>query len=141
MPGILSMSSCFTGKMAFNDSFGVMRRPSFNFLALMKAQSFFVTSVRAIFLPPQIAARAGLKFTGANKPMPFFFAARLAFLLPAFRLRFTSARFAAIAFFDNGFFTVFVVVVGTVVFVTVVFTVVVVVIAVGWSQTHTSLEP
>merc|ERR1712118_596955 len=61
------------GKISFNAPSGLMMRPSFNFLALMYAQSFFVTSVRGIFFPPQIAASFGLKFTGAKRPMPFFF--------------------------------------------------------------------
>ena len=78
--------------------------------------------------------------------MPFFFARSEAFLLPALRLRFTKARFAACAFSDNGFFTVFVavvlaiVVLATVVLATVVF-VVVVVIAQVFAEAHTSLEP
>merc|ERR1719453_1403832 len=110
-----------------------MVRPSFNLWALMYAQSFFVTSGRVSFLPPQIFARSALKFTGAKRPMPFFFACRDAFLLPALRLRLTCARFAACALSDNGFFTVFVaVVVASVVLVMAVL--VVVVIVVGWSQ-------
>ena len=101
--------------------------------------------MRGIFLPPQMAASSALKFTGAKSPVPFFFAWREAFLLPALRLRLTSARFAACAFSDNGFFTVFVavvlaiVVLATVVLASVVF--VVVVIAQVFAEAHTSLEP
>merc|ERR1719159_1740595 len=97
-------------------------RPSFNFLALMYAQSFLIASVRGIFFPPQIAARLALRFTGAKRPMPFFFAAEAAFLAPAFRF------FLACARFDGGFFVF-------VVFAIVVFFVaVLVVIAIGWSH-------
>merc|ERR1719420_1742565 len=73
-------------------------RPSFSFLDLMYAQSFLIASVRGIFFPPQIAARLALKFTGAKRPMPFFFAADAAFLAPAFRFFLTCVRF------DGGFF-------------------------------------
>ena len=101
--------------------------------------------MRGIFLPPQMAASSALKFTGAKSPMPFFFAWREAFLLPALRLRLTSARFAACAFSDNGFFTVFVAVVfAIVVFVAVVFATAVFVVAViarMFAEAHTSLEP
>merc|ERR1719352_1361203 len=41
----------------------------------MYAQIFFVTSVRGIFLPPQIAASDSLKAFGAKIPTPFFFMA------------------------------------------------------------------
>merc|ERR550537_416657 len=39
----------------------------------MYTQIFFVTSVRAIDFPPQIAANAGLSVFGAKMPTPFFF--------------------------------------------------------------------
>merc|ERR1719420_254199 len=78
--------------------------PSFNFLALMSAQSFLIASVRGIFFPPQIAARLALKFTGAKRPMPFFFAADAAFLAPAFRFFLTCTRFCCSVRFDGGFF-------------------------------------
>merc|ERR1719498_1172890 len=39
----------------------------------MYAQIFFVTSVRGIDFPPQIAARAGLRVFGAKRPLPAFF--------------------------------------------------------------------
>merc|ERR1719201_1563157 len=79
----------------------------------MYTQIFFVTSVRGIFLPPQIAASESLKAFGAKIPTPFFFMAAAIFLPFAFLI---------VAFF------VVVVVVGTVVFVVVVGTVVFVVV-------------
>merc|ERR1719194_250291 len=73
----------------------------------MYTQIFFVTSVRGIFLPPQIAASESLKAFGAKIPTPFFFMA----VLPA-------AFFVAlIAAFVAFVIVVFVVVVATVVFV------------------------
>merc|ERR1719213_997523 len=47
----------------------------------MYTQIFFVTSVRGMVLPPQIAANASLSFFGAKIPIPFFFMAS-AFFLP-----------------------------------------------------------
>merc|ERR1719261_1251426 len=41
----------------------------------MYTQIFFVTSVRGITFPPQIAASAGESVFGAKMPMPFFFMA------------------------------------------------------------------
>merc|ERR1712139_101247 len=41
----------------------------------MYTQIFFVTSVRGMVLPPQIAANAGLNVFGAKIPTPFFFIA------------------------------------------------------------------
>ena len=46
------------------------------------ALAFFVTSVRGMVLPPQMAAKASLSFFGAKMPTPFFFMAS-AFFLPA----------------------------------------------------------
>merc|ERR1719261_2379282 len=43
----------------------------------MYTQIFFVTSVRGIFLPPQIAASESLKAFGAKIPTPFFLAAAI----------------------------------------------------------------
>merc|ERR1719446_1555743 len=43
----------------------------------MYSQTFLVTSVRAIFLPPQTAARASESCFGAKIPRPFFFMAAL----------------------------------------------------------------
>merc|ERR1719171_2417496 len=68
----------------------------------MYTQIFFVTSVRGIFLPPQILASGSLKAFGAKIPTPFFFMAAAIFL-----------PFAFVAFV----IVVFVVVVATVVFV------------------------
>merc|ERR1719473_2335082 len=46
----------------------------------MYTQIFFVTSVRGIVFPPQIAANAGLRVFGAKSPTPFFFMAAAIFL-------------------------------------------------------------
>merc|ERR1719451_153076 len=88
----------------------------------MYTQIFFVTSVRGIFLPPQIAASGSLKAFGAKIPTPFFFMAAAIFLPCAFIAVLPAAFFVAliaafVAFVIVGFF---VVVVGTVVFVVVV---------------------
>merc|ERR1719198_2676823 len=85
----------------------------------MYAQIFFVTSVRGIFLPPQMAARESLRAFGAKMPTPFFFMAAAIFLPLAFDAALPAAFFVALiaAFVVVGFF---VVVVGTVVFVVVV---------------------
>merc|ERR1719456_956574 len=50
----------------------------------MYTQIFFVTSVRGMVLPPQIAANASLSFFGAKMPTPFFFMAAAFFLPTAF---------------------------------------------------------
>merc|ERR1719281_938266 len=71
----------------------------------MYTQIFFVTSVRGIFLPPQIAASESLKAFGAKIPTPFFFMAAATFFV------------ALIAAFVAFVIVVFVVVVATVVFV------------------------
>merc|ERR1719172_423540 len=47
----------------------------------MYTQIFFVTSVRGMVLPPQMAAKASLSFFGAKMPTLFFLAS--AFFLPA----------------------------------------------------------
>merc|ERR1719198_2279686 len=90
----------------------------------MYAQIFFVTSVRGIFLPPQIAASESLKAFGAKIPRPFFF---IAALPAAF---FVALIAAFVAFVIVAFF---VVVVGTVVFV-------VVVIAMKWLECKHALS-
>merc|ERR1719310_1703227 len=77
----------------------------------MYTQIFFVTSVRGIFLPPQIAASESLKAFGAKIPTPFFFMAAAIFLPFAFFATLPAAVFVALVI------VVFVVVVGTVVFV------------------------
>merc|ERR1712139_172090 len=46
----------------------------------MYAQIFFVTSVRGIDFPPQMAANAGLRVFGAKRPFPAFFIAAAFFL-------------------------------------------------------------
>ena len=48
------------------------------------ALAFFVTSVRGMVLPPQMAAKASLSFFGAKMPTPFFFMASAIFLPLAF---------------------------------------------------------
>merc|ERR1719258_71359 len=83
----------------------------------MYTQIFFVTSVRGIFLPPQIAASGSLKAFGAKIPRPFFFMAAAIFLPWAFFATLPAAFFVALIAAFVGFF---VVVVGTVVFVVVV---------------------
>merc|ERR1719146_306899 len=76
----------------------------------MYTQIFFVTSVRGIFLPPQILASGSLKAFGAKIPTPFFFMAAAIFLPFAFNAVLPAAFFAFVI-------VVFVVVVATVVFV------------------------
>merc|ERR1719281_386529 len=80
----------------------------------MYTQIFFVTSVRGIFLPPQILASGSLKAFGAKIPTPFFFMAAAIFLPFAFNAVLPAAFFAAFVAFV---IVVFVVVVATVVFV------------------------
>merc|ERR1719387_2966342 len=60
----------------------------------MYAQIFFVTSVRGIFFPPQIAANASLRVFGAKIPLPAFFIAATFFF-----------ALAALAFFPAAFFS------------------------------------
>merc|ERR1719353_2249766 len=84
----------------------------------MYTQIFFVTSVRGMVLPPQIAANAGLNVFGAKIPTPFFFMSA-AFFFPVE---------------DFAFVMVVFVVVGATVLV-------VVVIAIEeWMEVHTRLE-
>merc|ERR1719454_1914294 len=90
----------------------------------MYTQIFFVTSVRGMVLPPQIAANAGLNVFGAKIPTPFFFMSA-AFFLPV----------ADCAFLPAFFFAAFVMVVFVVFGATVL---VVVVIAIEeWMEVHT----
>merc|ERR1719321_1569767 len=86
----------------------------------MYTQIFFVTSVRAIFLPPQIAANESESAFGAKIPTPFFFMAAAIFLPFAFAAVLPRAFFVAliVAFVMVGFFVAVVV---TVVFFAVVF--------------------
>merc|ERR1719171_2511209 len=82
----------------------------------MYSQTFFVTSVRAKDLAPQIADRASLRLFLAKMPLPaFFMPVADCAVLPR-------RRFSAFVFFNSAFVIVvfFVVVVGTVVFVVVV---------------------
>merc|ERR1719324_1202204 len=62
----------------------------------MYTQIFFVTSVRGIFLPPQIAASGSLKAFGAKIPTPFFFKAAAIFLPFAFFATLPAAFFVAL---------------------------------------------
>merc|ERR1719191_1974790 len=103
----------------------------------MYTQIFFVTSVRGIDFPPQIAANAGLRVFGAKSPTPFFFMLA-AFFFPAAlpRAFFVAFKAFVVALVTVGFF---VVVVATFVFFVAVF--VVVVIAIEWMQVHASFEP
>merc|ERR1719316_1353898 len=47
----------------------------------MYTQIFFVTSVRGMVLPPQMAAKASLSFFGAKMPTPFFLTLPAAFFV------------------------------------------------------------
>merc|ERR1719504_359721 len=92
----------------------------------MYTQIFFVTSVRGMVLPPQIAANAGLNVFGAKIPTPFFFMSA-AFFLPVADCAFLPA------FFFSAFMMVVFVVFGATVLV-------VVVIAIEeWMEVHTRL--
>merc|ERR1719426_733170 len=82
----------------------------------MYSHTFFVTSVRANDLAPQIAAKASLRLFFAKMPLPAFFMASAFFLALSDCAFLPILRFSAVIFF-NAFF---VVVVGTVVFVVVV---------------------
>merc|ERR550514_1106260 len=101
----------------------------------MYTQIFFVTSVRGIDFPPQIAANAGLRVFGAKSPTAFFFAAALLAVLP--RAFFVAFKAFVVALVTVGFF---VVVVATFVFFAAVF-VVVVIISIERMLVHTSFEP
>merc|ERR1719324_318674 len=69
----------------------------------MYTQIFFVTSVRGMVLPPQIAANAGLNVFGAKIPMPFFFMAA-AFFFPVADCAFLPAVFfKAVIFLSSAF--------------------------------------
>merc|ERR1719326_454253 len=84
----------------------------------MYTQIFFVTSVRGIDFPPQIAANAGLRVFGAKSPTPFFFMAAAIFFPEALLAVLPRAFFVAfnalvVAFVSVAFFvvvTVFVVI-------------------------------
>merc|ERR1719352_1913046 len=99
-----------------------MMRPWFKPFFLIYTQIFFVTSVRGITFPPQIAANAGLSVFGAKIPTPFFFMAATFFLAEADFAFLPAVFFAALIFAFSALVIVgfFVVVVATVVFVVVV---------------------
>merc|ERR1719482_2162916 len=78
----------------------------------MYSHTFFVTSVRANDLAPQIAAKASLRLFFAKMPLPAFFMASAFFLAVSDCAFLPILRFSVVVFF--------VVVVGTVVFVVVV---------------------
>merc|ERR1719160_277426 len=63
----------------------------------MYSQIFFVTSVRGMVLPPQMAAKASLSFFGAKMPTPFFFMASAFFLPAAFFAILPAAFFVALS--------------------------------------------
>merc|ERR1719453_2326971 len=86
----------------------------------MYTQIFFVTSVRGIDFPPQIAASSGERVFFAKSPFPAFFMAA-AFFLPVADIAFLPAVFfSAVIFFSSAFVIVVFLVVVTVVFVVVV---------------------
>merc|ERR1719207_474193 len=95
----------------------------------MYTQIFFVTSVRGIDFPPQIAANAGLRVFGAKSPTPFFFMAAAIFLPEAFEAVLPRAFFVG--------FNALVVAVVSVVFVVVTG---VVVISIEWMKLHARVE-
>merc|ERR1719281_1428478 len=63
----------------------------------MYTQIFFVTSVRGITFPPQIAASAGESVFGAKMSTPFFFMAATFFLAAAFLEALPFAFFSALS--------------------------------------------
>merc|ERR1719224_99644 len=69
----------------------------------MYTQIFFVTSVRGIVLPPQMAANAGLKVFGAKMPTPAFFMANAFFLADADLAFLPAVFFSAVIFFRTAF--------------------------------------
>merc|ERR1719263_2360426 len=81
----------------------------------MYTQTFFVTSVRGMTLPPQTAANASLSFFGAKMPMPFFFMAATFFLADAFFDALPAAFFSAVIFLSAAFVIVVFVVVTVVI--------------------------
>merc|ERR1719473_2058591 len=69
----------------------------------MYSHTFFVTSVRASVLAPQIAANASLSFLGAKMPFLAFFMAAAIFLPLAFAAVLPNRRFSAVIFFNAAF--------------------------------------
>merc|ERR1719197_2252725 len=95
----------------------------------MYSHTFLVTSVRAIFFPPQIALNASLSCLGAKIPFPAFFIASAFFFDALLMLVLPMRRFSAVIFFDALLMlVVFFVVVAVGLAVTVVFVVVVIAI-------------
>merc|ERR1719238_1746157 len=138
-PAIFNMSMLATGRTAFSLASGVMMRPALSLYFLMYTQIFFVTSVRGMVLPPQMAANAGLRVFGAKMPTPFFFMANAFFLPAAFMAFLPAVFFSAVIFFNValvGFVFVFV----TVVLAAVVLVVVVISIK-ERIKVHARLEP
>merc|ERR1719405_144022 len=80
----------------------------------MYSHTFFVTSVRANDLAPQIAAKASLRLFFAKMPLPAFFMASAFFLALSDCAFLPILRFSAFIFFNAAFVIVvfFVVVVG-----------------------------
>merc|ERR1719159_2350169 len=73
----------------------------------MYTHIFFVTSVRGITFPPQIAASAGESVFGAKMPTPFFFMAATFFLAEADFAALPFAFFSALIFAFVAFFAFF----------------------------------
>merc|ERR1719191_2707543 len=89
--------------MAFSLASGLITRPWLSEFFLMYTQIFFVTSVRGIVFPPQIAASASLSFFGAKMPTPFFFMAAAIFLPFALAAFLPAVRFSAVIFLSVAF--------------------------------------
>merc|ERR1719399_708129 len=90
------MSMLATGKMAFSFASGLMTRPSLSFFALMYAQIFFVTSVRASFFAPQISAIAALNIFGAKIPFPAVLPSAFVVAFSAFVVAFVIVVFVVV---------------------------------------------
>merc|ERR1719498_2404710 len=69
----------------------------------MYTQIFFVTSVRGMVFPPQMAANESLSFLGAKMPLPAFFIAAANFFPFALLAVLPAAFFAAVIFFKVAF--------------------------------------
>merc|ERR550537_632957 len=133
MPAIFNISKEATGRTAFNFASGEMMRPALSLFFLMYTQIFFVTSVRGIDFPPQMAARAGESVLGAKRPFPAFFMAA-AFFFPVEDRAFLPAFFFSAVIFFNAALVI-------VVFLVVVVTVVFVVISIERVELHARVEP
>merc|ERR1719183_2354833 len=69
----------------------------------MYSHTFFVTSVRANDLAPQIAAKASLRLFFAKMPLPAFFMASAFFLAVSDCAFLPILRFSAVIFFNAAF--------------------------------------